>query len=226
MTKIFLFVLLTISCLAQNDVLLSKVEKEFIVLKYVKIQADIDDLKYNHITYQNDSLQYNQEINSTFRLDQVNQIGLNSFQIDSTGNYESDIHIVKLKVAGLGNTDFDLYGARHLLGLEYFIAIDDSGWVFPLENFWIDDFQRLIKKKIGKVDSFDKAIEVARIYIATKLYLNEQGIIIEKNNIIDMKNDYQHLGFVHELKPMCVEKIAFVTIPSKHMYITLLVLCY
>lgn len=203
---IFLFVGISISCFAQNRILLKTIEKEFIVRKYVKIQSDMDNLIYAHKIYQNDSLEYNKAANVNFPFYTLKKIGLNCFEYDSTGKYSTDVHINKLEVRKLANQDFDLYSAFQIFDYKYFVAIDDSGWVFLLKNFWIDDFHRFIKKKIGKIDNPWKAIDVVRIFTVTKLYNDGPGIIIEEDNVDRIKYQYQNLKSIKKLAPLIWER--------------------
>ncbi len=204
MIKIVAVLLLCISCFAQDGVRLSSVEKEFIVRKYAKIQADLDELKFAHNFSQNDTLLYNRKIN--IPLTTIKNIGLNCFKFDSTGNYSYDIHIEKLKIKNIESRDFDLYSAYLKSNLKYFIAIDDWGHVYPISNFWIDEFRRFIKCKIGKLDNSDKVLELVRIYTLTKLYKIGPGIILDNENLEIMKNKHPIIKSINNLNSLSIEK--------------------
>ena len=204
------FIILSTYCMGQDRVLLNNVEKEFIVQKYIKIQADMDHLKAVHRSSQNDSLEYNTKVNVHFEL--MRRIGLNCFEFDSTGNYNSDVNIKKLNIEKLKNQNFDIYSGFIIRSTyftyKYFIAIDDSGWVFPLDNFWIDNFQRFIKKKIGIIDNSDKALETMRIYVATKLYnIGGNGLIVDNGNLDSIKYWYPKLKSINTLNSIKCNKI-------------------
>ncbi len=111
-------------------------------------------------------------------------------------------------IKGIQNKSFEIFKSQNgfcFPKCDYFyIAIDDSGKVFPLHNFWTDDFERFIKVKYGKIENIEKAIEVIRIYTETKF--KDIGIIIDNGIIDSIKNWYPQLQKIDGLDTLkCIQ---------------------
>ena len=195
MFKLIIFISFSSFCFSQTKILLNEMEKEYIVIKYVKIQSYMDALKNGHRISQNDSVEYDESVNVHFLV--IKNIGLDC---DSNTIDKTDININKIRVKNIGTYNFEIFSAYYISSYKYFLALDDTGWVFPLSNFWIDDFQRFINKEIGPINSNQKALDAIRILAATKLYnIGGSAIIIDKGNIDSIKVWYPELNAVNKL---------------------------
>ena len=206
MWKLILFIMASILCYAQSTKVLNDVEKEFMARKYIKIQADMDELKIAHRRYQQYWEDYNHSEDYNMQFDGVKHLGQHCFEFDSSGKYTTDITMRKLQISNLASAGFDLYEGFLVSHSGYFIAIDDSGWVFPLSNFWIDEFHNFIKKKIGKIDNPGKAMDVVRIYASAKIYKEGGGIIVEGNCFDSTKTLYREILKVDGIRPPNITK--------------------
>lgn len=60
-------------------------------------------------------------------------------------------------------------------GKQYFMAVDDSGKVYLLHNFWCDEFNKFILNNIGVIDNKEKALWAAIVLITTKYFSTFNG---------------------------------------------------
>lgn len=169
-------------------------QKQFIAAKVSKIQADMNDLKRIHNMFQQDTITGYDRRNI---IREYNGIGINCFRLNPDAKSQTyDIETEKIQIDGIPDTNFSIFHSFHIdLGEQYFVAVDDSGYVFLLNGFWTDEFTKLIRKKIGMIDNSSKANDVVKIFIHTKLYSphERKKIIIDKNNVESFRSQYPYL---------------------------------
>jgi hypothetical protein len=158
-------------------------EKVFIARKISKIQADHDEIVEIHKTWQMDSVEY---IDRSILLQIYNSTGNHCFELHPPKKIQTiDIETLIYPIDSLPINDFTCYRSFMHPEKSYILAIDDSGSIFLLHNYWKDEFNRFIRKKIGTIDSFNKAFSVVKMYLDIELYNYYEGrkIIIDNGNI-------------------------------------------
>jgi hypothetical protein len=185
---------------AKTSKLMTESEKMFIAQKISKIQADHDEIAELHESWQMDTAQY---MDRSILIRLYNATGNNCFKLDSGKAQTYDIETDKIVIDGITDTTYSIYHSYMVdNGKQYFLAIDDSGYIFLLHNYWKDEFNRFIKKKYGLIKDINKAFEIVKIFISTKLYspFERKKVIIDESNIKQYNQKYSYLQPVKLVK--------------------------
>ncbi|MCU7504770.1 MAG: hypothetical protein HF314_16930 [Ignavibacteria bacterium] len=208
MYKYFIYIFLLLGSVAlfgqtydaKTSRLLTESEKMFIAQKISKIQADHDEIAGLHESWQKDTAQYKDR---SILLQLYNETGNNCFKLNPGKAQTYDIETDKIVIDGITDTTYSIYHSYMVdNGKQYFLAIDDSGYIFLLHNYWKDELNMFIKKRYGLVKDINKAFEIVKIFISTKLYspFERKKVIIDESNIKQYNQKYSYLQPVKLVK--------------------------
>lgn len=97
----------------------------------------------------------------------------------------------------------------------YVVAIGYDGSLFFLQGFEANDFEKLIKAKLGKVQSKQDAERVAKLYLNT-VWLSGQAIeLVDSSNIGVVKAKFSGVSVPKTVKKGNSFKVALCTIPKE-----------
>jgi len=179
-------------------------EMDYLAMKITKIQSDLDDLIETHKKYQNDSIEYNPEL-KIFQF--YNDLDVDCFDYEKyiKGDFLSSIGFKKQYLTGDYFSNivlYDLFLYRYEETRHYFIAMDSLSSIYLLQNFYIDDFNRFVKRKVNNINE-ESIISLVKFYIKVKL----NDSIINKLVIIDINNIDQYKEIQTTIKPYSIKQI-------------------